>query len=149
MTPLQFLVPLEWVNEIGEFVPIVILLIVVANMLTRYLSHKRHVRWAEESDDDEKLRRYRPHVATNFLLVFATFLFMLYRPVSGLIFAFPVVALFISDFFEFEARRVEARNGMPIELPKSALATSAVVLVYALYYGLQFLWGPYTDLLFA
>lgn len=149
MNPLQFLVPLDWVDAIGEFIPIVLLLVVVANMLTRYLGHRKHVQWGERSDDDEKLRRYRPHVATNFLLVFGTFLFMLYRPVSGIIFAFPVVALFVADFFEFEARKVEARNNMAIELPKAALTASIVVLVYALYYGLQFLWSPYTDLIFA
>jgi hypothetical protein len=45
----------------------------------------------------------------------------------------------LADLFEFESRNVEARNDMPIEAPKSAIVTSALILLYAGYYAFFFL----------
>ena len=148
MDPLQFLVPLEWIDAIGDIIPIAILVVVLANMLTRFLSHRTHQKQAQDGDD-EQIERFLPHVITNFALVFLVFAFMLYRPGSGAIMAIPIVGLFIADIFEFEARKVEVRNKMTVEWPKSSIAASSIVLIYALYYGLQFLFTPYLGSIFA
>lgn len=148
MDPLQFLVPLGWVDSIGEFLPIAILVVAIGNMLTRFLAHRVHRSQAEEGDDSA-IEPYLPHVVSNFALVFLVFAFMLYRPVSGAIMTLPVVAAFIADLFEFESRKVEARNRMSIEWPKSSIVASLFVVLYAGYYGLQFLYSPYVDSIFA
>ncbi|MGM0604688.1 MAG: DUF7313 family protein [Halobacteriota archaeon] len=147
MDPLQFLVPLDWIDEIGDVIPLAIFAVVLVNMLTRYLRHRTHVTQAENGD--ETLSRYLPHVVSNVALVLLVFLFMLYRPISGAIMAIPVVGVFVADVFEFEARNVEARNNMPIEWPKAGIAASSIVLIYAAYYGLRFLYAPFLDLVFA
>ncbi len=149
MNPLQFLIPLGWVETVGPILPMVIFVLVLANMATRLLGHRVHKQQAEAGDTDESLDRYLPHVFTTMALVFLTFLFIVYRPVSGMILAIPVVGLLVTDFFEFESRLVEARNEMPIERPKAGLAVSVLVLVYAAYYAFRFLYGPYLDLIFA
>ena len=82
-------------------------------------------------------------------LVILGMLFTLYKPIGGMILMIPVIGLFITDFFEFESREVEARNDMEFERPKAALGVSVLVLIYAAYYGLQFLYAPYLDLIFA
>ena len=149
MDPLQFLVPLDWIEAVGPIIPVAILVVVLVNLGTRFMSYRAHARQAEAGDDDEAVARYLPHTITNIALLLLGFLFILYRPVSGMIMTIPIVGLFIVDFFELEARQVEARNDFAIELPKAAIFTSSIVLIYALYYGLRFLYGPYVDLIFA
>ena len=100
-------------------------------------------------DDTDSLDRYTPHVFTTTGLVILGMLFTLYKPIGGMILMIPVIGLFITDFFEFESREVEARNDMEFERPKAALGVSVLVLIYAAYYGLQFLYAPYLDLIFA
>ncbi|TQQ82723.1 hypothetical protein EGH24_04560 [Halonotius terrestris] len=149
MHPLQFLVPLGWIETIGPILPIALFVLAVANVGTRLLSHRQHEQQAAEGDDDEALDRYAPHVFTNTGLVTMGMLFTLYRPTSGMIFMIPVIGLFVTDFFEFESRLVEARNDMELERPKAGIAISLLVVVYAAYYGLEFLYSPYLDLIFA
>jgi len=149
MNPLQFLIPLGWVETVGPILPLAILVLVIANMSTRLLANRVHKQQADEGTKDEALSRYGPHTFTTMGLVIMSLLFIIYRPTSGMILAVPVVGLLLTDFFEFESRMVEARNDMPIERPKAGLAISVIVLVYAAYYGLQFLYGPYLDLIFA
>ena len=147
MQSLQFLVPLGWIESVGPIVPIAILVLAVANMGTRLLSHRNHRQQVEAGA--EELDRYTPHVFTTTGLVVLGMLFTLYRPTSGMILMIPVIGLFITDFFEFESREVEARNDMEFEQPKAAIGVSALVVVFAGYYGLRFLYGPYLDLIFA
>ena len=61
----------------------------------------------------------------------------------------PVIGVFITDFFEYESREVEARNDLEFERPKAGIAVSLLVLVYAAYYGLPFLYEPVLDALLA
>jgi hypothetical protein len=53
-----------------------------------------------------------------------------------------VVGTVLADFFEFESRKVEARNDMTIERPKSALTGSLLVLLYAGYQSVFFVIQP-------
>jgi hypothetical protein len=135
MDPLQFLVPLGWLSAAGPILPYAIFVMTVANLATRHLAHRRHV---EQGQDADSVEAYTPHVFTNVGLVLLCFLFILDAPVSGTILSILVLAMFIADLFELEARNVEARNDMTIEAPKSSIAASLVVLVWSSYYALFF-----------
>ena len=146
MQLLSFLVPLGWIESVGPIIPLAILTLAVANMGTRLLSHRKHRQQAVDSDADS-LDRYTPHVFTTTGLVILGMLFTLYKPISGMIMMIPVIGLFITDFFEYESRAVEARNDMTFERPKAGIAISLLVLVYAAYYSLPFLYKPLLDAL--
>ncbi|MUW15978.1 hypothetical protein GJ633_16315 [Halorubrum sp. CBA1125] len=136
MDPLQFLVPLGWLSAAGPVLPYAIFTLTIANLATRYLAHRRHV---EQGSDGDSVEPYTPHVFTNVGLLLVSFLFVVESPVSGVIVSVLVITMLLADLFELEARNVEARNDMPIEAPKSAIAASVLVLVYASYYALFFL----------
>ncbi|GAB7010635.1 DUF7313 family protein [Halorubrum trueperi] len=144
MDPLQFLVPLGWLADVGPMLPYAIFVMAIANLATRHLAHRRHV---EQGTDGESVEPYAPHAFTNVGLVLLSFLFVLDSPISGVILSVLVITMLIADLFELEARNVEARNDMRIEAPKSAIAASGLVLVYASYYALFFLveglWNQY------
>lgn len=148
MHALQFLVPLGWIETIGPMLPIAILTLAVGNIITRLLSHRTHKQQLE-AGDDAALSRYPPHVFTTNGLVILGLVFTLYRPTSGMILMIPVIGVFITDFFEYESREVEARNDLEFERPKAGIAVSLLVLVYAAYYGLPFLYEPVLDALLA
>jgi hypothetical protein len=82
-------------------------------------------------------------VATNFLLVVGAFYYLTVDRHAGLIVSLLVVSLFLTDFFEFEARKVEARQGLEIDRPWSAIGASSVALLYVAYQALFFLVKPY------
>ena len=136
MDPLQFLVPLGWLSAVGPVLPYAILTMAVANLATRHLAYRRHVRQGNAGDEVEP---YTPHAVTNIGLLLLSLLFVLDAPVSGVILSVLVVTALVADLFELEARNVEARNDMPIEAPKSSIAASLLVLVFASYYALWFL----------
>ena len=136
MDPLQFLVPLDWLNVVGPILPFAILVMAVANLATRHVQHNRHV---EQGGSEDDVEQYTPHAFTNIGLVLLSFLFAIHAPTGGTILAVLVVTLLLADLFEFEARSVEARNDMSIETPKSAIAASVLVVFYASYYALYFL----------
>ena len=136
MDPLQFLVPLGWLSAVGPVLPYAILVMAVANLVTRHVAHKQHV---EQGANADSVEPYTPHAFTNIGLLLLSFLFLLTAPVSGTILSIIVITMLVADLFEFEARNVEARNDMPIEAPKSSIGASLLVLVYASYYALFFL----------
>ena len=145
MQPLQFVVPLLDIFEvIGEYLVYAVLVLVLANMVTRILAHNHHGKEAE--DDSEELSRYAPHTATNVLLVLVSMLYLAVEPHSGMVTVVLVLGVFFSDFFEFEAREVEARTNEPIERPKASIAASVILLLYVAYVGLFFLVKGYWNL---
>jgi hypothetical protein len=136
MDPLQFLVPLGWLSAVGPVLPYAILVMAVANLATRHIAYRSHV---EQGTDGDAVEPYTPHAFTNIGLLLLCFLFVLDAPVSGVILSVLVITMLVADLFELEARNVEARNDMPIEAPKSSIAASLLVLVFASYYALWFL----------
>lgn len=136
MQPLQFLVPLGFLEAVEPYITTVILVLVLANMVTRLLAHRQHVSQAQDGDGDEALSRSGAHTATTVLLVLSSMAYMVVHPHGGMVMTVLVVGMFLSDFFEFESRKVEARNELPIERPKSALVVSLVVLLYAAFQSL-------------
>ena len=139
---LAFAVPVETLEAIAGVLPFVLFGLVLANVATRLLAHRSHVRQANAGDDDEALSRYLPHEATNVALLVGSFLYTVVEPHGGVVLTVLVLGMFLSDFFEYESRKVEARNGLTIERPKSALAASLLVFLYAGFQSLFFVVQP-------
>lgn len=111
----------------------VLLALAVLNMVGRGLEYNRIVDQAEEGDDDELLSRHPLRVATNFLLVVGAFYLLTVERHAGMVVSLLVVGVFVCDLFEFESRKVEARQGWEIERPWSSLVGSVLVLMYVVY----------------
>ncbi|MFC7071181.1 DUF7313 family protein [Halobaculum lipolyticum] len=140
-SPLEFLVPLGALESVAEVLPFVILAVVFVNLATRLLAQRSYVRQADEGDD-ESMSRYLPHEIVSFLLIVLSFAFMIVEPHGGMVLSVLVLGMVVADFFEYEARRVEARNDMEMDRPNSALAASALVVAYAGYQSLFFVVAP-------
>lgn len=134
MHPLVLWGPLGIVDPVIEYVVLVLALV---NLATRRIAHGRHRRQAE--NDPAAVNRHLGHEATNVLLVIASFYMLLVHYHGGFVMSMLVLGLVVTDFFEFEARLVEARNDMPLEMPKAALVASMLVVSYALFQALWFL----------
>ncbi|SFF95249.1 hypothetical protein SAMN04488063_0904 [Halopelagius inordinatus] len=147
MQPLQFAVPLDALEVLEPVITYVILGLVLLNMLTRILAHRRHVDQAEDGDDDEELSRFLPHTVTTVLLVLASFALLLVEPHGGMVMSVLALGLLVTDFFEYESRRVEARTGEKLERPKAALGASALLLLYAAFQALFVFVADYWGLL--
>lgn len=144
MDPLQFLVPLGWVDAIGEYLPFAIFVLIVVNAITRHQAHSSHKRNAD--DGDENVNRYPPHTVANVGLVILGLLYVVHHPHGGLIMTALILTMFIADIFEFEARQVEARNGLPIERPKSSLTAWGLAFLYAAYQAFFEFVAPFWEL---
>ncbi|MGM0592026.1 MAG: DUF7313 family protein [Halobacteriota archaeon] len=142
MQPLQFVVPVDTLEALADILPFVILALVVVNLGTRLLAQRSYRRQAAE-DDDDSISRFIPHEILNVLLMLASLAFMIVEPHGGMVLSVLVLGMFLADFFEFEARKVEVRNEMPLEPPKSALVASVFVLLYAAFQSLFFLVAPF------
>ena len=140
MQPLQFVVPIDALAALEPYIAHVAFALVLVNLLTRQRAHQSYVAQAEQGV--ETLSRYTPHVVTSVLLVLTSFVYLFIDPHPGMVLTTLVVALFLSDFFEFEARQGEARNGMEIERPKSSLVAAAVVVLYAGFQSVFFVIEP-------
>jgi len=134
MQPLQFAVPVGALDALEPYIAHVVLALVVVNMLTRIRAHSVHQRQVDDGADE--LSRYLPHTVTTIALVLASFAFLVIEPHGGMVMSVIAVGLFLTDFFEFESRQVEARNDMTFERPKGAVAASLLALLYAGYQSL-------------
>ena len=119
----------------------VMLGLIVVNMAARGIEYDRIADQAEEGA--EAISRHPLRVATNFLLVVGAFYYLTLHRHAGMIVSLLVVTLFLTDFFEFEARKVEARQGLDVERPWASIGASTVALLYIAYQALFFLVKPY------
>ena len=141
MQPLQFLVPLDALEALAPVLPFVVLGFVVLNILTRLLQHRKHAAQADDSDD--AVQRWLPHTLTTLGMVFASFLFMIVAPHGGMVMSALALSVFVSDFFEYEARRVEARSkSKELGRPTTAIGSAVFALLYASYQGFFYLIEP-------
>jgi len=145
MDTLQFLVPLGWIETVGPIIPIALLMLVIANIGTRIIENRMQ---ASQIEAGEEVTRHPLNTFVTMGIVTLGFLFIVYRPISGMIMMLPIIGLFIADIFEFEGRRVEADNDLQLEWPKATLFSLGLALIYASYYAMAPLYGPYVDLLF-
>jgi len=146
MDPLQFLVPLGWIETVGPIVPFGLLVLAVANIGARILENRRQS-W--QADNDEPLTRHPLNTFTTMGIVTLGLLFVLYRPISGMIMMIPIFGLFVADVFEFEGRQIESDNDLEFEWPKATLLASGLTVIYAMYYALTPLYAPILDAIFA
>jgi hypothetical protein len=135
MEPLALLGPLD---ALGTNVQYLVLALVLVNAGTRARAHSRHSRQAE-TDGPEAVERDTLHEATNVLLVVSSLYWITVAYHGGIVMSVLVIGLVVTDFFEFEARKVEARKGDPLDAPKGALTAWGLVLLYAAYQTLFFL----------
>lgn len=111
----------------------VVLALAVVNIASRAFEYRQIANQAADGDDDEAVSRNAIRVATNFLLVLAAFYYLTVNRHVGMIFSLFAVGVFLADFFEFEARRVELRQGWEIERPWGSIGASLLVVAYAVY----------------
>ncbi|MFB6122780.1 MAG: hypothetical protein ABEJ78_04915 [Haloferacaceae archaeon] len=140
MHPLQFVVPIGALEAVEPYIAHIAFVAVLVNMFTRQRAHQSYVEQVDQGA--ETLSRYTPHTVTSVLLVLSSFGYLFLRPHGGMVLTVLVVGLFLSDFFEFESRQVEARNGMDLERPKSSLVASGVVFLYAAFQSVFFVVQP-------
>ncbi|MFQ3317989.1 MAG: hypothetical protein ACI8UR_001437 [Natronomonas sp.] len=126
---------------LGPVIGYVMLGLIVLNMVGRGLEYNRIASQAEAGP--EKISRHPLRVATNFLLVVGGFYYLTVERHAGLIVTLLVLGVFLSDFFEFEARKVESRQGWDIERPWGSIGASVFALLYIAYQALFFLVRPY------
>jgi hypothetical protein len=118
-------------------IEVIILALVLANFGTRKIAHEHQKSQAAESA--EAVSRFVPHEVTNVLLVVAAFYYMTVDHHAGLVMSVLVLGVVLTDFFEFEARKVEARRDLSLDRPKGALVAGVVALSYAGYQVVNFL----------
>lgn len=117
---------------VGPYIEYVLLVLAVVSMATRHLQHSANTEQAQ-SDEDPELSRHAAHSVTMGVLLLASFYYTTLHHHSGIVLTTLVIGAFITDFFEFEARRVEVREGHEFERPKAAIVASVLVLLYAGY----------------
>lgn len=120
-------------------VELVLLGLVVANMAARALAHRQHTSQAADGDA-EAVSRHPAHVATNLLLVLVAFYYLTVAHHAGFVASMIVLGLLITDVFEFESRKVEARRDLGLDRPKAAVTASLLALAYVGY--VTFFSGP-------
>lgn len=125
---------------LAPYITYVLLGLLVVNMVFRALEYNQHVSQAEEGA--EAITRNAGRVATNFLLVAGSFYYLTVEPHGGMVFSVLFLGVFITDLFEFESRKVEARREIAIERPKGAIAASMLALLYIGYQTLFFIIQP-------
>jgi ABC-type xylose transport system permease subunit len=128
------------VDALRPYVEYVVLALVLLNMVTRLIAHRTHRRQAQRGA--EAVTRHPAHVLSGILLVLGAFYYTTVHHHAGMVLAMLALGVIITDFFEFEARKVEARSERTLERPKAALAASVLVLGYALFQSLFFIVEP-------
>jgi hypothetical protein len=125
----------------------VLLGLVILNFVTRRLAHGRHVKQAKE-EGAAAVSRFLPHEIANVVLLLGSFYYMTVEYHGGMVTTALVVGLVLTDFFEFEARKVEARREIALDRPKGALFASLLALAYIGYQSLFFLIeGPVSSII--
>jgi hypothetical protein len=126
---------------LGPYIEYVLLALLVVNIGARALEYGRIRQQAADGGADA-ITRHPLRVSTNLLLVVGSFYYMTVHHHGGLVFSTLVLGIFITDLFEFESRKVEARREIAIERPKGAIAASMLALLYIAYQTLFFVIQP-------
>ncbi|MFB6206138.1 MAG: hypothetical protein ABEJ05_06395 [Haloglomus sp.] len=126
---------------LGPYIEYVLLALLIVNMGARIMEYEQIKRQAK-AGGDEAVSRNPLRVGTNILLVVGSFYYLTLHHHGGLVFSVLVLGLFITDLFEFESRKVEARREIDIERPKGAIAASVLALLYIGYQALFFVIKP-------
>ncbi|WP_254823221.1 DUF7313 family protein [Haloglomus halophilum] len=126
---------------VGPYIEYVLLVLLVVNIGARALEYERIKSQVAEGGADA-VSRHPVRIATNVLLLVGAFYYMTVHHHGGMVFSIIVLGLFLTDLFEFESRKVEARREIDIERPKGAIAASILALMYIGYQTLFFIIKP-------
>jgi hypothetical protein len=126
---------------VAPYIEFVLLALVLLNFVSRRVAHGRHVKQAEDGAD--AVTRHPFHSFTSWGLVIATFYYLTLHHHSGMVLSMLVLSTFIADLFEFEARKVEAREGHGLERPKGALVAATFTFLYVGFLSLFFAIEPF------
>ncbi len=130
---------------LAPYIAYVMLVLIVVNMAARAFEFGQIKEQAAEGA--ETIGRNPLRVATNFLLVVGAFYYLTVSRHAGMIISVLVLGVFLTDLFEFESRKVEARQGWDVERPWGAIGASLVAFLYITYQALFFVVAPYWDLI--
>lgn len=119
----------------------VLIVLAVANVITRVIAHRSHVRQAKEGGA-EAISQHPAHIVTSILLILGSFYLATVKLHGGIVLSVLVVGMFVTDLFALEARRVEARNDRSLDRPNGAIVASVLVVLYAGYSSLFFVIAP-------
>ncbi len=122
-------------------VEFILLGLVIVTMVTRLLAHRAHVSQARDGGA-EAMSRYLPHEIASAVLILGSFYYTTVARHGGIVLSMLVLGTFLTDFFEFESRKVEARKDGELERPKAAVIGSLFVLSYAAYQTLFYVIAP-------
>lgn len=128
---------------LAPYIVYVLFALILVNVIARGIEYGQIRKQAAEGAD--AITRNSLRVATNFLLVVGAFYLLSLDRSAGLMVSVFVVGLFLTDFFEFEARKVEARQEMEIERPWAAIGVSAFAFLYIAYQAFFFLVAPFWE----
>jgi hypothetical protein len=126
---------------LGPYIEYVLLALLVVNIGARALEYERIKSQVTEGGADA-VSRHPLRVGTNFLLLAGSFYYLTVHHHGGMVFSVLVLGLFLTDLFEFESRKVEARREIDIERPKGAIAASLLALMYIGYQTVFFIIKP-------
>jgi len=141
MEPLSLLGPVDTI--FADIIEYVVFALVLVNMGTRWWAYRDYRKQAQSDDHDEELSRNWVHEASNVALVLGSFYLLSLHHHAGIVLSTLVLGLFLTDFFEFEAKEVELRTDEELSSPKGAMTASFVVLLYAGYLSLFFVVEPF------
>ena len=130
---------------LAPYIALVMLVLIVVNMAARAVEFGRIKRQAEEGA--EAISRNPLRVVTNFLLVIGAFYYLSVERHAGMIISVLVLGVFLTDLFEFESRKVEARQGWNLDRPWGAIGASLVAFLYIAYQALFFLVAPFFEMI--
>ncbi|AAG19092.1 DUF7313 family protein [Halobacterium salinarum] len=125
---------------VAPYLEYAILALAVLNFVSRRIAHAQHV--TQAADGPEALSRHWFHSFTTWGLVITTLYYLTLHHHAGMVLSVLVLGVFFADFFEFEARKVEARDGRSLERPKGALVAATFMLLYVAYLSLFFIVKP-------
>ena len=126
---------------LGPYIEYVLLALLVVNIGGRALEYGQ-IKSQVAQGGAGAVTRHPLRVGTNFLLIVGAFYYMTVHHHGGLVFSTLVLGLFLTDLFEFESRKVEARRQIEVERPKGAIAASMLALLYIAYQTLFFVIAP-------
>jgi len=129
---------------LAPVIPYVMLVLIVLNIVARGVEFNQIKRQATEGT--EAINRHPIRVATNFLLVVGAFYYLSVERHAGMIVSVLVLAVFITDLFEFESRKVETRQGWDLDRPWGAIGASFFAFLYIAYQSLFFIVAPVWEL---
>jgi len=138
MDPTSIFGPLDLLYPHAAYV---LFALVLLNAVTRLVAHRRHVSQYEDGGA-EAVARFTPHTVSNVLLLLAAVYYTTIKFEGGTIVLVLVIGVLLTDFFEFEARKAEARTDRALDMPKGALTAWAVAAIYISYKALRFIVDP-------